>query len=416
MRRSPGWGMDETSAVAVRRGQALLELGRAKEAEGHFRTALAASPGDPELHTLLAQSLLRQQRYGEARDASRAALTADPEDVTAHSALAGALAGLKLLPEALEVVRRALELAPLSAGLHLQEGYVLLAQDRPAEALESVGRARALAPEDADCAALRAAALYELHRLDEADAAVAEALRLDPQHVDAHRIQGLLALRRGGGESAIRAHRTALRLDPTDSGAREGLSVALKSRNPLYGALLRYGSWLSSLPTGTRWLVLLVPFVLTRLLRPFDGQTWAEVLIVVVVALVVLSWALEPLMNCVLLLGRERHLLSRPARLATYGFLGFASASIATVVVGMTAGPPRLMTLALGLGLWAMATGSAHTVRADLRKVPAIGAAVAALLAVVAFAATVAGAESAGLVVSLVLLGGIAATWFTVFA
>ncbi|MFD1149905.1 tetratricopeptide repeat protein [Saccharothrix hoggarensis] len=406
--------MDETAGVAVQRGQALLDLGRAREAEAQFRTALSAAPGEPTLHALLAQSLLRQERYEEAREASRTAVAAAPEHVMAYSTLAASLAGLKRLPEALEAVRQALALAPGYAVLHVQEAYVLLAQERPEDALTSIARARALDPEDSDAAALQAAALYDSHRLEEADAAVAEALRLDPQNADAHRIQGLLALRRGGGESAVRAHRTALRLDPTDAHARDGLSIAIKSRNPLYGLMLRYGSWLASLPTGLRLLVLLLPFILTRLLRPFDGEAWASALIVVVIVFVVLSWSLEPLMNLVLLLSRERHLLSRPARLATYTFLGFGAAALATVAVGATTGPSRLLTLAMALCLWAMATGSAHTVNQGRRKVLHIGAGAAAVVSTLAFAGTVAGTGGAGLAVTVVLLGGVAATWFTV--
>ncbi|WP_170191859.1 tetratricopeptide repeat protein [Saccharothrix syringae] len=408
--------MDDVVGVAVRRGQALLDLGRHREAEAQFRTALAASPGDPVTHTLLAQALLRQQRYDEARDHSRAALAADPEHVPAHSALAASLGGLEQLPEALEVVRRALDLAPGFAGLHLQHAYVLMAQDRPAEALASAERARALDPEDSDTATARAAALHELRRFDEADAAVAEALRLDPQNAEAHRLKGLLALRRGGSGSAVSAHRTALHLDPTDRHAREGLSLALKSRNPLYLALLRFNLWLNSVPTGVRVAVALLPFLLTRFLKPFSGQAWATALVVVVIGLVVLSWTLEPLMNCVLLLGRDRHLLGRAARRATFTFLGFAAAAITAVVLATAGGPGQLVGLAFGLGLWAMATGSGHTVREDRRGLLNVGSAVAAVLGATAFAAILAGAPGATLAVGLVLLGGVVATWVTVLS
>ncbi|MFD7655392.1 tetratricopeptide repeat protein [Actinosynnema sp. NPDC059797] len=408
--------MDENSGVAVRRGQALLDVGRHQEAEAQFRAALAADPGDPVTRTLLAQSLLRQERFTEARDESRTALADDPEHVMAHSTLAAALAGSAQLRESLEVLRQAMRLAPGFAGLHLQEAYVLMAQERHAEALESARRARALDPEDADAATAQAAALYDLHRLDEADAAVAEALRLDPQNADAHRVKGLLALRRGGGEPAVSAHRTALRLDPTDPHAREGLSVALKSRNPLYGALLRFNSWLGSVPTGARVAVLLVPFLLTRFLRPFDDQVWAKVLIIVVVGLVVLSWTLEPLMNCVLLLSRDRHLVSRAARRATFMFLGFAAAAIAVAVLATVEDQPRLLPLALGLVLWAMTSGSTHNVREGRRKVLLVGTAVAASLGVLAVTATLTGAPGAVPAVMLVLIGGVVAAWLSVFS
>ncbi|MFJ3404171.1 tetratricopeptide repeat protein [Promicromonospora sp. NPDC090134] len=411
-----GVGMNETAAAAEQRGQALLELGRGREAEEQFRVALASTPGDPNLLTQLAQALLEQDRYQEAHDASRAAVGAAPEHVMAYSVLSASLAGLDRLPEARDAVRRALGLAPHFAGLHAQEAHVLLAQKLPAEALASVARARALNPEDSDAAAVQALALYETQRFGEADAAVQEALRLEPENVTAHRVQGLLALRRGGGAPAVQAHRTALRLSPTDSGAREGLAFSLKSRNPLYGLLLRYSMWLQAQPKALRLGMIVLPVILTRLLRPFDDQPWATALLVVVLGYVVLSWSLEPLMNTVLLLSSDRHVLGRPDRLATYAFLGFAGAGVAVLAVGLAGDVPLFLTLALGLGLWAMSVGSAHTVKAGRVKVLTIGAGVAALLAVVAFAGTLAGFDGLVVAVMTVLLGGVAALWFTAFA
>lgn len=408
--------MNEVTDRARQRGLSLLDLGRAREAEEQFRTALAAEPDDAMLLTLLAEAQLRQERYEQARESSRAALAAAPEHIWAHSILAAALSGLKKHAEALESVRRGIALAPEIAGLHLQEGYVLLALERPADAMGSVSTARELDPEDADGAVLLARVLYELDRYDDAGAAIDEALRLDPENTDAHRMQGALALRRGGGKPAVAAHRTALRLDPTNAHTREGLAVALKSRNPLYGLLLRYSTWLDSVPKGVRVGVLLLPFILTRLLRPYEGQTWATVLLIVVVAFVLLTWTLEPLMNCVLLLSKDRHLLARPARLATYGFLAFAGGAVACVVYGLANGPAQLLPLAFGLGVWAMVVGSAHTVRADWHKGLVAAGAAAGALAAFATVATIAGLSGAATAVLVLLLSGIAALWVTAFA
>ncbi|MCP2262736.1 tetratricopeptide repeat protein [Promicromonospora thailandica] len=408
--------MNETAAAAEQRGRALLELGRGREAEQQFRTALAVTPDDPDLQAQLAQAFLLQDRYQEAHDASRDAVGAAPEHAFAYSILSASLAGLERLPEAHAAVRQALALAPHVAGLHVQEARVLLAQKKPTEALASVAQARALDPEDADATAVQAAVLFELQRFGEADAAVHEALSLEPENVAAHRVKGLLALRRGGGASAVQAHRTALRLEPTDSGARQGLSLSLKSRNPLYGLLLRYSMWLQAQPKGLRIGMAFAPMILIRVLRPFEGQLWAGVLLGLVIASVVLSWSLEPLMNTVLLLSRDRHVLGRPERLATYSYLGFAGAGIAVLVVGLTASIPFFSTLAIGLGLWAMATGSAHLVRPGLVRVLIIGAGVAAVLAAVAFGGTLAGVAGLAVAALVVLLGGVAALWFTAFA
>jgi Flp pilus assembly protein TadD len=408
--------MSEVVHTALQRGVALLELGRAREAEEHLRTAVAAEPGDPRAITLLADALLRQQRYDEAEDTSRSALATDPGYVPAYSVLSAALAGLTRYPDALDAVRRGGARAPEAAVLHRQEAGVLTALERDADAMASIDHATRLDPEDADSHALRAALLVRLRRFDEADTAVDEALRLDPENAEAHRIRGVIALHRGGGRSAVAAHRTALRLDPTDTHSRDGLSTALKTRNPLYGWLLRFSLWLDTLPKGVRIAVLLVPFVLTRVLRPFEDQTWAMVLIIVVAAVALLTWTLEPVMNCVLLLSRDRALLTRDAKRATYTFLAFLTAAVTFVVLGQVNGPAQLTAVAFGFGLWAMATGSAHQLGPGPRKVADIGAIAAAVVGAMAVVAVLAAAPGATVAVAVLLISGIAALWITAFS
>ncbi|MFC4852775.1 tetratricopeptide repeat protein [Actinophytocola glycyrrhizae] len=404
--------MSEVVQTALQRGVALLDLGRAREAETHLRTALTTDPGDPMTITLLADAMRRQQRYDEAVETGRSALAADPGYVPAYSVLTASLAGQERYPEAHDVIRRGLALAPEAAALHLQEAGVLLGLERDTEALASIDRAVRFDPENAEAHAVRAATHVRLRRYDEATAAVDEALRLDPENAEAHRVRGVIALHRGGGKEAVAAHRAALRLDPNDSYSRDGLSTALKTRNPLYGWLLRFGLWLDTLPKGVRIAVLLAPFVLTRVLRPYEDQAWATVLIVVVAALALLSWTLEPLMNCVLLLGRDRHLLTRDAKRATYGFLVFAVAAVACVVTG----PAQLTAVAFGFGLWAMATGTAHLLDPGPRKVVGIGAAAAALVGAMAVAAVLVAAPGATVAVAVLLLTGVAALWFSAFS
>ena len=404
--------MNEVGRTAAERGMALLELGRARDAEQQLRRALAQEPDNATVLTLLAQAQVRQHRYEEAEDTSGSALAADPEHVPAHSVLAAALGGLGRYDDALRAVRQGLALAPELAGLHLQEAHALIALERHADALASTERAVRLAPNSSAAAALRAAILCDLRRYDEADAAVDEALRLDPENADAHRVRGVIALHRGGGKSAVRAHRTALRLDPTDTHSREALSVALKTRNPLYGWLLRFSLWLETLPRLVRVAVLLTPILLTRLLRPVADQPWAKTLLIVVVVLVLLTWALEPVMNCVLLLGRDRHLLNRAARQATYGFLAFVAATAACWVFAQKTGHGQLMAVTFALGMWAMAVGSAHLLVPGQRKLVWYGTVAAVLLGAMAVVAVLVSAPAAGVAVALVILSGVAALWF----
>ena len=406
-------------AGAAERGNALLDLGRAIEAEKCFREALAAEPANADLLVALAMSLLRQERYDEARDAARQGLAAAPVHLGGLFVLSAAMAGLEDFPEALKAVQRGLQIAPGLAPLHAQEGAILIAQGNSADALVQLERARTLDPEDSGTVALLSAALFNTRRFEEAERAAADALRLDPDNSEAHRILGLLSLRRGGGRSAVDAHRTALRLDPTDPEYREGLATAMKSRNPLYGLLLRLGDWQEGLPPGARWLVLLAPLIASRVLRPFNDHVWAQILLALVVAVVLFTWALEPVMNAVLLCSSyARNLLPRDAKLATYGFLAYTALAVASVTAGIASASDDALVLALGLALWSVSAGSTHLVAASRRRIAIALHGAGALLAVLACSVVALGASSSlgFLPVGLLVLSGAAMTWFTALA
>ncbi len=399
---------------AERRGDMLLDLGRPVEAERLFREALAGEPGNADLLVGLARAQLGQQRYAEAEQAAGDALGLDPENLTGLLVISAAMAGQDNAAGGLEAVRHGLRLAPGLSVFHRQEGALLLASDRPQAALESLERARALDPEDSDAASFTAAALMELRRLDDADRAVRDALRLDPDNAEAHRIRGLLALRRGGGAAAVEAHRRALQLDPTDPDYREGLSYAMKSRNPVYGQLLRFHGWLDSLPAGWRWGFVFAPFVASRILRPFRDQLWAEIVLGLVIALLVVSWTLEPLMNAVLLLGRfSRSLLARSAKIATGAFLGLMGAGLVAVAVGWSTGRGQALALGGGLVLWSVSAGHLHLAERQWRSTAERLVIGGAALSVVCAVAIVLAPAYAALTLAALIMSGIAMMWFT---
>jgi hypothetical protein len=170
--------------------------------------------------------------------------------------------------------------------------------------------------------------------------------------------------------------------------------------------------WLQGQPRALRLGMVFLSLIVIQFLRPFDDQPLAIALIALVIPYAVLGWSLEPLMNTVLLLSRDRHIVGRPERLATYAFLGFAGASIVVVWLALLPLPdPRP-----GAGPVGDVVGSGDTVRAPLVKVLTVGAGLAAALSAVTFAGTLARVGGLGIAVMAVLLGGIAALWFTTFA
>ncbi len=77
---------------------------------------------------------------------------------------------------------------------------------------------------------------------------------------------------------------------------------------------------------------------------------WAQVLVILIFAAVVLTWALEPVMNTVLLCSSFAwNLLPRSAKLATYAFLAYALLAVPSVTAGIATARDGALMLALAL-------------------------------------------------------------------
>lgn len=400
---------------SVARGLTLLELGRAAEAESHFRDALAQDPTSGDVLAHLARALHAQDRHEESLAAARNALALDPGHLGALLTLSSALAGLSQWDAALDTVDRALQLAPDLPGLHRQRGALLLMRKRPQEALACLEHALRLDPEDSLSWSTLARVLHALRRRDDADAALARALALDPTSTDAHSVRSQFDLARGGGRQAVASTRVLMRLDPNDEASRELHALARKSRNPLFGLLLRFGDLLDALPSGARWAFVLAPFLLSRLLRPFMDALWAQLLLGILLALVVLSWTLEPVMNALLMTSRHgRGLLPAITRRATTAFLAYMAAVVCIGIVGVATDEGLLLFTAFGLGLWGISVGQVHLIDMARRRLAiglhACGAVLAAGTVVTALLGT------AGPMALALVLTGMAMTWFTALA
>jgi len=404
--------VSDTSSAAAR-ASALLDLGRAKDAERELRSGLASSPQDPQLHIDLTRALLMQGRHPEALDASASALALAPDHPYALYIRSVAQAASEDLHGARSSIDAALRQAPEAAILHRQRGHLLHQDERPAEALASFEKARSLDPEDADGVTAVAAALYDLRRDDEAAAAIAEALALDPDCAEAHRIRSLHALRGGTSRDAVMSSRDAVRLDPTNAQSRAQLAVAMKARNPLYRALWRYSDWMDAQPDHYKTIALFAPFVLTRVLRGVGGDAlWVNILVGLLIAVVALTWLIEPLMNTVMLASRYgRGLLPVLTKRATYAFIAFIVVAIGCVVGGLTTDLDGLLLVALGAALWSATAGSIPAVPEHRRRIVSILTACAGAMILIAIALVAAGATLGVVLSMVVLITGVAFLW-----
>lgn len=397
--------MTNTEAGFAQRAAAMIDLGRAAEAEVLIRDGLRQSPEASELLWLLALATNAQHRFAEASEHARAAIARDPEDARYFSALASVHRGTGHHDAALDAIGRALSLAPGWSFLHTQQADVYLASGRPESAISSARQARELDPVDADAAAVLAAALYDDGRLDEARDAVHEALGLDPENVNAHRVRGMMGLRTGSTSEAIEGYRQALRLDPKSERARQGLSIALRTRNPLYRWLLQFSVRVGTLPAGRMWLVTLAPLFASRALRTYSDQPWAIAILVLLWGAFALVWATSPITTLVLMASQfGRAILEREAKIAAATFGVLAVLSVGCFVASMSL--PNLLGVGVAFGLLAVVAGATDGRDEDRRRPVFVGLGVLVLCALGALALAVTGG-SPGPLVAIAILGGV---------
>jgi Flp pilus assembly protein TadD len=238
---------------------AALRAEALRQAEHHFRAALAAEPGNTDARVNLGKLLADSGRTAEAMEHYRAALAGDPAAQDARVNLAALLAADGREAEGAALLREALAAAPGLAEAHYQMGLVLEKSGARREAETEFRAAVRLKPGMAaahlalgNCLARRgdagaeacyrealrlepklAEAWYALgnglakqERFPDAMEAYREALRLDPAHVQALNNLGNCQLVTGRVREAVETYEEVLRRRPGDATVRQNLDYA----------------------------------------------------------------------------------------------------------------------------------------------------------------------------------------------
>ena len=328
------------------RAQLLLEQNRYDQAERELRAWLARSPQDPRAHALLALCLLPQERWAEATGEAGEAVRLAPDWSLPYHVMASVLRARGRLDEAEQAVGAAIRTDPDDAGhfsllaaIHIERGAW-----RPA--LEAAERALTLDPEDTTAANLRAVALVNLGRKADAGVALGTNLARDPDNAATHLHQGQAMLHAGNHRAALVAFQEALRLDPTMDLARQGVLMALKARNPVYGLLLRYSLWMSRVSARVGFAVILGAFLVAQFLGPY---IWAYLIVVLV------TWTADPVANLVLRLHPYGRLLLDREQVVSSNWFGACLLAAGVLWAGgLAAGSAALRAAGFGLLLLTM--------------------------------------------------------------
>jgi tetratricopeptide (TPR) repeat protein len=217
--------------IHLRRGTALIQLGRIPEAMELFRDALRLKPDLIEAWYALGGALHRAGQPGDAVQAFRQLLRAAPDHVPARLMLGAVLIDAKQPVEAVTVLRAALALpapAPLKAALHTNLALALRRQRKDQAALENYDRAMALHPMQPQLGIHRAETLQNLGRHDEAIAVFQQELAREPRNPDTHRFYNDLLYRLGRMDEYLKSYDRAPRTRELQLG--KALFLSLQKR------------------------------------------------------------------------------------------------------------------------------------------------------------------------------------------
>ena len=252
---------------AYKRGHMLFQHQRFKEAQQQFVEHLKEYADDANAMAYIALCLLRQGQKRRATEVAGQAIKLDPECIFAHTALAQCYRSRHMLAEARLAVREALKLEPGRSDILGLSAFISCDQKKWAEAIALSEQGLSLDPSDENCGHAHSWALINTNRCDEARAFLLNMLADHPEDSDAMAFLGYAALRQGKREEAMESFSTALRVDAENELARDGFLDALRMMYPLYGFVIRYLMWLSSLPGKVRWALIFLEHFAEKFLR-----------------------------------------------------------------------------------------------------------------------------------------------------
>jgi tetratricopeptide (TPR) repeat protein len=207
-------------------GNAMLKLGRTKEAEQQYARALELDPVYSDAYANMAAAYAEEGRLKEAAELCRRALQIKPTFAEGHCNLGVDLARLGEFPEAIAEYHKALELKPDYFNAYYNLGNALLDAGRASEALEQYAHAIRLNPNDSQARYNFANALRQCGDLSGAIRQYQAALRIKPNSADVHNNLGNALLQAGQVQEAIDQYQSAIKLRPEHARTYANMAIA----------------------------------------------------------------------------------------------------------------------------------------------------------------------------------------------
>ena len=286
----------------LQRGQILLQQSRYQEAEKELQQAIGHNPNNPIAYALLSQCLLEMKRYSEALELSTKALHLSPGSSFLFYIHARSLFFNKKTKDARWAIQEGLRLSPNDSDFFGLLANIEFYEENWEAALNASQQGLALDPEDVHLINIRAQALIKLNRQKEAESTIDYALHRAPESSFSHANKGWVAIEQDRFDDAIQSFKEALRLNPESTFAKSGLKEAIKGKNLLYRAILKYFLWMQKLTERARWIFIIGMYILYRIILEMADQfpdlaPFFYTLVALYIVFVFSSWIAIPVSN-----------------------------------------------------------------------------------------------------------------------
>jgi tetratricopeptide (TPR) repeat protein len=281
--------------------------GNYAEAERQIKTQLQEDPDDAVMHWIYGLCLVHLEDYKKALKEAQTSVALDPEDPQPYYVMAIAHASLAEHDKAMTAIHQALKINPYNEDYYSVLSMLYANKGQWQKSLEAAEKGLEIDAEDETCANARMRALVKLNRLDEAGEGFKATLAENPEDAETHANMGWMELEYGDRNQAMEHFREALRLDPNSNYAREGILMALRSRNVLYRGVLKWFFWMSHLTQAQAWTVIIGLYFFSRVIGGLanSGAPWAPFLAPLeysYLIFVLATWMATPLVNMTLFL------------------------------------------------------------------------------------------------------------------
>ncbi|MCK8522800.1 tetratricopeptide repeat protein [Aquimarina sp. D1M17] len=320
------------------RGFQLFQLKRYQDAINSLKEGLQREPENYFAKSLLVRCYIELDNFEVAEKLNESLLSQFPNEDELFYNRSAIKWHNKDLAKAIEAIDEAIRLDPYRADYFGYKGMILLESKDYQEGLATANDGLELDPNNVLCLNVRAQTLTKLKRNEEAQETINNTLHQDPEGSFSHANVGWVQLEQGNHVDAMHHFKESLKNDPNSRYAQEGMLEAIKAKNFVYRAYLKYAFWISNMKTQNQWFFIIGIYIVYRFLVKsvqFSQYPYLVFLIIVPYLLFALGgWIIGPLSNMILLFhSYGKYLLDKNDKLS--GMIFFSCLLVSILSFGL---------------------------------------------------------------------------------